>query len=796
LGEALARLEVCGAEPELVALCKRCLAFRQEERPADGQAVAQEVARVRQAAEERARRSAERRKRLRILLVASGAIALALLAGLGVSLWQMRRVMQAEAQAENRSAELVAVNGTLRRANYLSDMNLARVAWDENNLDRSRELLDGHRPLRGENDDRGFEWHYLDRFLHGHELIVKAHGGWVTSVAFTPDGKRLVSSGTSQPPRGMQSFRDEKVEVKQWDAASGQLLPFLFKGRSEAADASTVFGDAVERITLNRDGTRMAASCRDRAIRVWDNTTGTLLTLQGPAKHTASGINFSPDGRRLVSRHLPESGSASELGVYSLRLWDLATRKAVVTLDQVRGARTPIFSPDGKLLATALRTTNVARVWDAATGNVAYECRYVGGGIISGLVFNPEGNWLAAFGDNGIQMWDAATHQPVAPFRTDGNVGSCAAFSPDGTRLAVGSFEGAVEVWDTRAGQRTHTLKGHSGMVRTLAFDPDGKWLATGGSDGTLRVWDLTGRQATVSLPRRAGTVEFPYLSPGGHTVLFWGSGTDIQLWDTRTGERRGVIPLYQTGSIAPWSADGQRLYLVKDTNTIAVVEVASARVIRTLPIDGGAGLPRCAFSSDEKWCAHSSGPGAKAIKVRNAQTGEELRTLNGLDEHVHTLVFSPDGSRLLATDRGGALKLWDVATGREIAATKFIGFYISHIAFSPDGKRLAVVGNFSRLLRGEAQVLDAEDLREVWSLKGHTLNVTDAVFSPDGRRLATASADWTIRLWDLAAGQETLKLSGFRGVTSLRFISDGRRLMGASFDGTIYVWDATPLPD
>jgi tetratricopeptide (TPR) repeat protein len=104
---AFARLDACGAEPELVALCKRCLAYEQDNRPADGRAVAQQVAEIRQAAEARARqaeleqqralvREAEGRKRRRLAIGAASAIGAVLLIGLGVSLWQMRRAIEAE----------------------------------------------------------------------------------------------------------------------------------------------------------------------------------------------------------------------------------------------------------------------------------------------------------------------------------------------------------------------------------------------------------------------------------------------------------------------------------------------------------------------------------------------------------------------------------------------------------------------------------------------------------------------------------------------------------------------------
>jgi serine/threonine protein kinase/tetratricopeptide (TPR) repeat protein len=128
LDEAFAALDACGAEPELVALCRWCLAFRQEDRPADGRVVAAEVARIRQAAEERARqaelehqrllvREAEGRKRRRLALLAASSIVLVLLVGLAVSLSLMARAIRAEATArENEQrAELRRIEAETER---------------------------------------------------------------------------------------------------------------------------------------------------------------------------------------------------------------------------------------------------------------------------------------------------------------------------------------------------------------------------------------------------------------------------------------------------------------------------------------------------------------------------------------------------------------------------------------------------------------------------------------------------------------------------------------------------------
>jgi WD40 repeat protein/serine/threonine protein kinase len=798
LGEALARLEVCGAEPELVALCRRCLAFRQEERPADGQAVAQEVARIRQAAEERARRaeleraaaqarSAERRKRRRLVLGAAAVLALAAVGGLGSVLAVQRR---ANADLAAKNAELAGLNQSLRRAKYIADMNLARLAWDENNLVLCRDLLEQHRHRPDEADLRGFEWHYLRRLLQGDVRTIPAHRGWITYVAFLPDGKRLLTSGTVQPPQGMRFLRDVEGEVKFWDVATGQPQRFKLNG----------LPGRLQRVTLSRDGTRLAAACWDHVVRVWDLATGERITLEGPAKHTAAGFSFSPDGARLLSVHYPDDDAPSGVGHRSIRIWDLAARKPVVALDRppehlALGGLS--FSPDGKYLVGVNMLQSVVKVWDAATGHEAYSCKYTGS-YARHAILSPDGKRLVVSGDKGIQVWDTARHELLTTWPAASPIGYRLAFSPDGKRLAQGGTDGLVEVWDSSSGQKIHSFKGHAGSVDHLAFNPESTLLATGGADGTLRIWDTTGGENAITIPQTGSSSENAELSPDGQTLLTVsnrGTGKSIRLWDARAGEpRTGSIETGQKVVSHDWAGGGKRLFVGDAGKRVTVLDAASGKVVRTFGVDAE-GPYVTALSPDEKWYAHSVG--GNAIKVRDAQTGVEVRTIKGSGDPLHRLVFSPDGSRLLGVDDHGVLKIWDVANGHQTAATELPGFYVMRVRFSPDGKHVAVCGNRSQFLTGEVRILDAESTREVLSLKGHTLNVIDGAFSPDGQRLATASADRTIRLWDLATGQEILKLTGYEGaVLSLRFVAGGRRLISTSTDRTVRVWDGTPLPE
>ncbi len=155
----------------------------------------------------------------------------------------------------------------------------------------------------------------------------------------------------------------------------------------------------------------------------------------------------------------------------------------------------------------------------------------------------------------------------------------------------------------------------------------------------------------------------------------------------------------------------------------------------------------------------------------------------------LFSMAFSPDGKQLASAGADGTVKVWDAATGQETRTLYGHTGFVYSVAFSPDGQRLA-----SASLDKTVKVCDVATGRETRSLTGHTANVEGVAFSPNSKRLVSAGADQTVKIWDAATGQETLSLKTTGGATSVAFSPDGWRIAAGARSQTVTVWDARPL--
>ena len=127
----------------------------------------------------------------------------------------------------------------------------------------------------------------------------------------------------------------------------------------------------------------------------------------------------------------------------------------------------------------------------------------LGKGTVEAIAYSPDGTRLAVGGGIGIWIYDMATHQEVALLTGHTDVVLSVAYSPDGTTLTSGSYDGTVRLWDAATGDLRNTLEGHTSSVRSVAYSPDGTTLASGSDDGTVLLWRL----ASTPTPALKGDV-------------------------------------------------------------------------------------------------------------------------------------------------------------------------------------------------------------------------------------------------------------------------------------------------
>ncbi|ESA38777.1 wd-40 repeat-containing protein [Leptolyngbya sp. Heron Island J] len=622
-----------------------------------------------------------------------------------------------------------------------------------------------------------FNTHWVDYHLVRLRPYSQAFEAWIQSGQ--QDRSRLL--------RG-QSLTEAQAWAKDQQLSD---LDYKFLADSVAVDRQEV-QQALESERLKELEARLEAQQRNVTLQRF------LLVGMGVAFLSITSIAmlaYRQSRQTMLTRQDNQNNQALSISYYSDALFNQDDRLQSL-LEAVRAAqqlqRLPVPEPRVKqqVEQTLRRTLQSITEANQLRGH---------GAPVYGVAFSPDGQYLASAGwDNTLKLWHA-NGQLITTLSGHTNAVWDVAFSPDGEYLVSASADTTAKIWPISYDNDIPTvvappltLRSHEGRVNAIDISLDSQTLVTGGEDGHLKFWDRTG-ELLLDIPAHETSVSQVAISPNGLILATASADQTIKLWEATSGKLLNELKEHQAPVYGlAFSPNGELLASASDDQTIKLWQ---------LNADGS-------LNTD-------------AEKDAEKPTGESATiTLQGHQDRVWQVTFSPDGRQLASTSLDNTIKLW-TSSGTLVASLDGHDAGTWGIDFSPDGGMLASSSDDStvRLWRLDKipqtlhgyegpvtnlalnqQTIAAgswDKTIRLWNwqgnlrtvLEGHTDRIWQVAFSPDGQTLASASWDQTVKLWR-PEGALLQTLRGHRDrVWSVTFSPEGDEIASASWDQTIKIW-------
>jgi len=621
------------------------------------------------------------------------------------------------------------------------------------------------------------------------------------------------ASVTRQEAEAVQRERASRRILRGTIAAAAVLAFAALAAIWEWREASSERSQAVSRQLAAQsilDSSRDAGAALREAISAAEksHTSESELALnqavESPAEYyilhhpdRVQSAVFSPDGNQILT--------ASEDRV--ARVWDAASGNLLFTLAGHAGAiNEAVYSADGAWILTA-SDDGSARIWDARNGQSVAALLGHKGKVLS-VTFSPDGRRMVTVSqDHTVRVWNREDARllcsfagyPADPTETYANdkVGlhNDPAFSPNGNLIVTAGYDNMARVWDSETGRLLGELKGHTSTVWTAVFSADGKKIVTASEDKTAIVWDAIHRTILRRLYGHTNSVRSAMFSPDSAWVVTASLDGTSRVWDANTGSSSLTLPeLGERVASAAFSPDGRRILTRSFSATACRVWDARTGVLLSTLVGHLGVVSSARFSPNGDRVLTASFD--HTARVWAAIQGHPLATFVTRFPFANTSVFSPDGTLIVTADYDmsananydNSAYVWNSGTGKIVATLPGDGGRIIAAMFSPDGKLIVTAGYD----QGELLIWDAKSFSELKKVHSPSGKFVSAMFSPDSRRIVTSNDDSTARVWDAQTGEPLITLNSGNGTVRFAAYSpDGQRIVTAR-DTQALVWDAT----
>jgi WD40 repeat protein/serine/threonine protein kinase len=758
-------------------------------------------------------------RRNKLVFTAGAVVAVALVAGIGVSTWQAMRATKASISARKANAgekeQRLAAEAERQRAErnadelikslYVADMRTAWQAVQDDNLLLARESVYKYLPTLGipissrerasplaestvgsrypgalTRDLLGWEWRRLWALCQSDETFtLHGDGLEIRCAVFSPDS-RLVATA-----RGQTVYVTDAHTKKQLAALGG------FSG---VIDNSAV--------AFSRDGQYLAAKGGTNVliweVGRWEFPYQRLLGAANSLNNHGNAVLFFPDGGRFVTR---VNGGLS--------VWDTTTWQEEILPGKSEFGLFLSFAGDGEWLAASegskIKILNAGSLEEVRTlpGPNAGNFR------VLAIDSCPKRGLLAAgYRDGEVRFWQVGSWREVGTFQPHPSFAFGLAFSPDGNVLVTGGNEQVIKVWDVtsltndlsaarpreplekpkdhpamelpgrlppeRGPQPLKRLRGHHANIHGLSFAPDGQSVVTASKDGTAKLWNPLRAVESTMLPN---SERLAWFSPDGARLLTLNRDGRLHRWHTRNREDIGAIgPDLHDPQVKAWtiSDHGETLAVGRANGIIEIWNLKTSQLDRSFP-HVGARIAHLAFSQDAILLAAASerpsGGAADPATLRIWETASGV-IAGTVSNAFGPLAFSSDRQRLVSIRLGGSVVVWDLGSARSVAEIEENITWVGALALSPDD-RLLITGS-------EEPVVNISELasgKRIDSLKGSRVCTVGVGFCPDARTLATRTTDGAMKFWNAATGKEMFTLGPPNPVHSFLFSPDGEYL-------------------